>query len=127
MVAKKPFNRADWSGEVYLISDFCFSLPVGMAHTNTIPLVKEINMRTTYPRFSYALSHVVFYLEASCVIIFTVANPFWQSPIVLGIVSKNWANKTTFYEEKQLSYVFVCSWVVFPGLVPIFTDAGDRI
>lgn len=46
-------------------------------------------MCTKYPRFSYALSHVVLCLEASCAIIFTVANPFWQSPVVFGIVSKN--------------------------------------
>lgn len=56
-----------------------------------------------YCRFSYALSHVVLYLEAPCAIIFTMANPLWQSPIVFGIVSKNWTNKATFYEEEQLN------------------------
>lgn len=86
---QRPFNSADLSGEVYLSTDFCFSLPVGMAYTTTIYLIKKNNMCTKYPRFSYALSHVVLCLEASCAIIFTVANPFWQSPVVFGIVSKN--------------------------------------
>jgi len=69
-----------------------------MAYTDTIPLINEINMSTMHPRFSFALSYVGLYLEASCAIIFTVAKPLRQSPTGFDIASKTPTNKASFYK-----------------------------